>query len=258
MPRTKRVVSKTVQQLTHEVNGVLLPVKYYKELGRGSMRISFGKKAILYRVPLELARIPEKEEEMWEWFRESIAKQILKDPSLLHKYQIKSYTHGEEYCVGQRKYLLHISEKGSRKSLRGQIVGDIIYIELPTGLDFESRNVTIKKLLSRVIAKDFYPHIRRRVNELNAQFFQIPNIKSVNLKYNTSNWGSCSTSGNINLSTRLFFAPAAVIDYVIIHELAHFFEQNHSSRFWAHVEDAMPDYKVYEDWLTEHGSECDF
>lgn len=258
MPRTKRVVSKTVQNLTHEINGVKLPVKYYKELGRRSMRISFGKKAVLYRVPLELTIDPGKEEEMWEWFRKSMAKQIEKDPSLLHKYQIKSYTHGEEYYVGERKYLLHIEEKGNRKNLRGQIVGDIIYIEIPVGLDFQSRNVTIKKLLSRVIAKDFYPHIRRRVNELNQQFFHIPNIRSVNLKYNTSNWGSCSTSGNINLSTRLFFAPDAVIDYVIIHELAHFYEHNHSSRFWALVEEAMSDYKVYEDWLTEHGSECDF
>jgi len=195
---------------------------------------------------------------MWEWFRESIEKQIRKDPSLLHKYQFKSYTHGDDYHVGERHYLLHISEKGSRKSLRGQIVGDIIYIEIPLGLELEARNKTIKKLLSRVIAKDFYPHIVRRVNELNQQFYQLPNIKSVNLKYNTSNWGSCSSKGNINLSTRLFFAPHAVIDYVIIHELAHFFEYNHSPRFWAKVEEAMPDYKIYEDWLTEHGSECDF
>ena len=119
-------------------------------------------------------------------------------------------------------------------------------------------NKTIKKLLSRVIAKDFYPHIVRRVNELNQQFYKIPNIKSVSLKYNTSNWGSCSSTGNINLSTRLFFAPEAVIDYVIIHELAHFFEQNHSNRFWAKVAEAMPDYEVYDNWLSDHGSECDF
>ena len=131
-------------------------------------------------------------------------------------------------------------------------------IELPEGLEPASRNKSIKTLLSRVIAKDFYPHIVRRVRELNAQFYHLANIKSVSLKYNTSNWGSCSTSGNINLSTRLFFAPDGVIDYVIIHELAHFFEHNHSHRFWAKVAEAMPDYKVYEDWLTEHGSECDF
>lgn len=258
MARTKRVVSKTVQNLTHTVDGIALPVKYYRELGRGSMRISFGKNAILYRVPLELTQVPGKEDEMWEWFNKTIAKQIRKDPSLLHKYQSKSYMHGDEYIVGERHYQLHITEQGNRKSLRGQIVGDIIYIELPTGLDSASRNKTIKTLLSRVIAKDFYPHILRRVNELNAQFFHLTNIKKVSLKYNTSNWGSCSTSGNINLSTRLFFAPDGVIDYVIIHELAHFFEHNHSHRFWAKVAEAMPDYEVYENWLTEHGSECDF
>jgi predicted metal-dependent hydrolase len=65
-------------------------------------------------------------------------------------------------------------------------------------------------------------------------YFQKP-IKSVNLKYNLSNWGSCSTKGNINLSTRLLFAPDDVIDYVIIHELAHLLEMNHSPHFWAIV-----------------------
>ena len=58
-------------------------------------------------------------------------------------------------------------------------------------------------------------------------------IKGIFLKYNHSNWGSCSHNGNINLSTRLLFAPEAVQDYVIVHELAHLVEPNHSDRFWA-------------------------
>ena len=258
MAPTKRVISKTIQNRTHVVDGVSLPVKYYKERGRGSMRISFGKKAILYRVPLELTHIPGKEDEMWAWFRKSIRKQIKNNPSLLHKYEIKSYTDGEDYFVGERKYTLKIKEGGYRKSLRGQIVGDFIYIELPLGIEEMSKNKTIKTLLSRVIARDFYPSFVRRIHELNAQFYHLTNIKKIALKYTTSNWGSCSTSGNINFSTRLLFAPQDVIDYVIIHELAHFFEHNHSHRFWAKVAEAMPDYKVQEKWLDEHGSTCDF
>jgi len=255
---SRRVVSKRIQHRTHVVDGVSLPVKYYKELGRRSMRISFGKKAILYRVPMELTAVPGKEDEMWDWFKKSIAKQIKNNPSLLHKYEIKSYKNGEDYIVGERKYTLRITEDGYRKSLRGQIVGDSIFIQIPFGLESQSRNKTIKTLLSRLIAKDFYPSILRRIQELNQQFFGLTNIKKISLKYNTSNWGSCSTSGNVNLSTRLLFAPQAVIDYVIIHELAHFFEHNHSHRFWAKVAGAMPDYQVYEDWLDTHGATCDF
>ena len=101
------------------------------------------------------------------------------------------------------------------------------------------------------------PEITRRVIELNRKHFQKP-VKGVRLKYNHSNWGSCSRSGNINLSTRLLFAPPDVIDYVIVHELAHLVELNHSPRFWNIVEKAVPDYRDKEKWLKENRNLCDF
>jgi len=55
-----------------------------------------------------------------------------------------------------------------------------------------------------------------------------------------SRWGSCSEAGNINVSTRLLFAPDEVLESVCIHELAHLIERNHSEKFWALVEQAMP------------------
>ena len=78
------------------------------------------------------------------------------------------------------------------------------------------------------------------------------------LKYNTSSWGTCSSSKNINLSTRLLFAPDGVIEYVCIHELAHMLEMNHSERFWNLVERAMPDYKEKIDWLKQNEDQCWF
>jgi predicted metal-dependent hydrolase len=95
------------------------------------------------------------------------------------------------------------------------------------------------------------------VNELNFQFFKKP-IKSVNFKYNHSNWGSCSQSGNLNFSSRLLFAPDDVQDYVIIHELAHLVELNHSDRFWKLVSDAMPNYAEKEKWLKVNSNACRF
>ncbi|MCL2299342.1 MAG: M48 family metallopeptidase [Firmicutes bacterium] len=56
-------------------------------------------------------------------------------------------------------------------------------------------------------------------------------------------WGSCSGRGNLNFSWRLMLADDGAIDYVVVHELAHLREMNHSSRFWAVVEAAMPDYR---------------
>ena len=66
-------------------------------------------------------------------------------------------------------------------------------------------------------------------------------------------WGSCSGEGNLNFNWRLIFAPAGVLDYVVVHELAHRKEMNHSPRFWKVVEDTMPEYRKYQQWLKENG-----
>ena len=67
-------------------------------------------------------------------------------------------------------------------------------------------------------------------------------------------WGSCAAHGGIRLNWRLMQAPPAVIDYVVIHELAHLAELNHSPRFWALVERHCPDWKRQRDWLKRHGA----
>ena len=69
----------------------------------------------------------------------------------------------------------------------------------------------------------------------------------------TTRWGSCSSKKNLNFSYRLILAPKASVDYVIVHELCHLRQMNHSKKFWAEVENIMPDYKLHEKWLKQHG-----
>lgn len=66
-------------------------------------------------------------------------------------------------------------------------------------------------------------------------------------------WGSCSSRGNLNFNWRLVLAPVPVLDYVVIHELAHRREMNHSPRFWSIVAEMMPDYQMHRKWLRDHG-----
>ena len=66
-------------------------------------------------------------------------------------------------------------------------------------------------------------------------------------------WGSCSSQRNLNFSWRLILAPVKVIDYVVVHELAHLEEMNHSRHFWNQVELMLPDYKIHKKWLKDHG-----
>lgn len=69
-----------------------------------------------------------------------------------------------------------------------------------------------------------------------------------------SRWGSCSSLGGLNFSWRLILAPPATLDYVVIHELAHLRELNHSHRFWAIVAAHCPEYRTHQRWLKEHGA----
>ncbi len=66
-------------------------------------------------------------------------------------------------------------------------------------------------------------------------------------------WGSCSAQHNLNFNWRLMMAPREVIDYVIVHELCHLAEMNHSPRFWRLVEKYYPTYKKWRKWLRENG-----
>jgi hypothetical protein len=66
-------------------------------------------------------------------------------------------------------------------------------------------------------------------------------------------WGSCGHKGNLSFAWRLVMAPQPVIDYVVVHELAHLKHRNHSKRFWSKVASILPDFRQRENWLEEHG-----
>ena len=177
-------------------------------------------------------------------------------PELRTTFILKTYKTGDLLQVGKRRYFLEVNLE-DRSSHSAKLVGDTICLSLAKSSNELHRNKSIRTLLSRVVAGDFYPEVSRRVLDINDRTVQ-RKIQNIFLKYNHSNWGSCSSHGNVNLSTRLLFAPDDVQDYVIVHELAHLVEPNHSDRFWALVEGYFPNYQEQEAWLKKHGGECDF
>jgi hypothetical protein len=78
-------------------------------------------------------------------------------------------------------------------------------------------------------------------------------VRKVTIKDMVSKWGSCTSAGAISLNFRLVMAPRDVTDYLLVHELAHLKELNHSPRFWALVEKHCPEYRQLDRWLTKHG-----
>jgi len=85
-----------------------------------------------------------------------------------------------------------------------------------------------------------------------ADTFSLP-YQQVRLKTQKTLWGSCSGTNNINLNYLLIRAPMDIIDYVIVHELAHTKIKNHSKNFWQLVESILPKYKASKSWLKDNG-----
>ena len=76
----------------------------------------------------------------------------------------------------------------------------------------------------------------------------------ITIRAQHSRWGSCSKAGNLNFNCLLMLTPPEVREYVVIHELCHRKEMNHSARFWAEVERVCPDFRTCRQWLKDKGA----
>jgi len=105
-------------------------------------------------------------------------------------------------------------------------------------------------LLNTLLINQAKSYIPDRVIKLSKETNLLPN--KIILKNTKSQWGSCSRTKNISLSHNLITAPIETIDYVIIHELCHLSEMNHSRNFWNLVAQHCPAYKTHVKWLKTH------
>ena len=76
----------------------------------------------------------------------------------------------------------------------------------------------------------------------------------ISIKFQKTRFGSCSTKKNLNFNALVALMPSEILDYVIVHELSHLKEMNHSKQFWREVARVMPDYKSKRKWLKENGT----
>ena len=158
----------------------------------------------------------------------------------------RRYAEGEAFLVRGLPYRLKLCEVTGLERAQAALNGETLELRLARGNGHDDLD------LRRDAVVDFYrdlarAYLPRRLEALaRAHGFRYNRLR---IKHQKTRWGSCSARRNINLNLRLMMTPDEAIDYVIIHELCHLRELNHSRRFWAHVAGCCPDFAYWRAWL---------
>lgn len=115
---------------------------------------------------------------------------------------------------------------------------------------------SIQRALETLYRREARNHLEKRADHFADQM----NVEydKIEIRNQRTKWGSCSTTGTLGLNWRLMMAPPEVIDYIVIHELAHLRESNHSSEFWSLVAEFDPEYKEKAEWLEQNSAKLIF
>jgi predicted metal-dependent hydrolase len=157
---------------------------------------------------------------------------------------------GRPLVVGGVPHVVRILTRPLGAPARVTRIGGEIRVELPP-LAGRGARALVREWLIATARAEIPEHVRRIAGELG-----IP-AGRVAVRDQRTKWGSCSGTGSLSFNWRLLLAPPEVLDYVVVHELCHVRELNHSARFWRHVRAARPEYEGPRAWLAEHAESLD-
>jgi predicted metal-dependent hydrolase len=161
----------------------------------------------------------------------------------------KEYVTGEVFQYLGRNYRLKRTS-----GLAGAVKMKSGYLEvaIPEGLSNDAAEALIKTSLEAW----YISHAHSKLTEKTQRYAEIigVDVGCIGVKEFKSRWGSCYASGDIVYNWRIIMAPHHIIDYVVIHELCHLLEHNHSPKYWKHVETVLGDYKDCREWLKFNGA----
>jgi len=164
------------------------------------------------------------------------------------RHQAKCYQQDEIFTLLGHDYALSL-----QPSTRRQITlsGDTLICHTPA----PDQQLAIQKQISGWYKRYAAEHLQQRVAYYAAHTGNSPAL--VGIKNYRSRWGSCHIDGRIYFNWRIIIAPAHVCDYVVVHELCHLHQHNHSPAYWQLVASIMPDYREAQKWLKINGLSLD-
>lgn len=166
------------------------------------------------------------------------------------KVPIREYINDEKFYILDSEYNLRVVEGEFNPSV-ARLGDKNIIVKIPEGLRPELRVEVIKQEIKGLIMDRGLEVAKERV-PIYSEMLSVSPTKVV-IKEQKSRWGSCSSTGGIYINWRIFIAPLAMVDYILVHELCHLIELNHSKKFWSLVKKILPDYREREQWITDNG-----
>lgn len=117
--------------------------------------------------------------------------------------------------------------------------------------------VSSAEILTQAELQQLKQQAAQRIPERVAYYARMIGVtyERITVRCQKSRWGSCSAKGNLNFNCLLMLMPSSVVDYVVVHELCHRKEMNHSAAFWSEVAKVLPNYEAQEKWLKENGNQ---
>lgn len=219
-----------------------------KKTGRRSVGISLDKTgAITVAVPYRVseASVNELLQKKAHWIFEKLA---AIEAAAAGIDSLRAFNDGDSYLYLGKPYTLKLIEDPLLKRPIVRI-GEArleVYYKAPKEAE------DIKAALKQLYLAQFLKILEARVRYYSDKIGVIPGRVAV--REQKTRWGSCSSRGNLNFNWKLVMAPPEILDYVVVHELCHMKELNHSTSFWNLVRSFCPDYKKNRKWLKENGS----
>ncbi|MGZ0078912.1 M48 family metallopeptidase [Methylomonas sp. BW4-1] len=187
-----------------------------------------------------------------DWIEAALKRVAGRVQTAAPKLAPSEYRDGAHIPYQGRRLPLKITT-GKAKTVRIELLNDeMFWVKLPVGIADEQYSALIQQALTRWMKNQAKQHVQQWVDLHAPRFALFP--RSIRIKTQKSRWGSCGPQNDINMNWLLMLAPAAVLEYVVVHELCHIKHKNHSPAFWQLVGEHLPDFKQRRLWLKQHGA----
>lgn len=236
-------LDKTPQQIINE-NDITINIVRTRRKNSMSLTIKKGEVRVLVPQRIAFSIIEAFVKDKTDWISQNLQYRAHEEKPEPHRY-----VEGERFFyLGVERTLKLVT--GSRKAIL--LDDDSITICSSKPLTTNS----IKNRLKKWYQSQAQLYLAKRTKTFAALLVVKPRL--INTRTYRARWGCCSNKKEITYNWQIVMAPERIIDYVIIHELCHIKQHNHSPAFWALVEQMMPDYKEHKKWLDNNGEHIHF